>query len=445
MRCDAVLLRRGLVESALRHFTGVTLALTVGATTLAAQTAPGGPTGPSGPGGPSLLPLDLSERPAPVPTPDQAALDAWLAGFRPRARAAGIAEATLDAALTNLPHLPVVVTRDRSQSEFTKTLWDYLDTAVSDLRIANGQAKLRALPRLLADIEARYGVDRHAVVAIWGLESAYGTFMGDVPTVAALATLAADGRRAAFFEAQLIAALRILENGDTTPDGMIGSWAGAMGHTQFMPTSFEALAVDFDGDGRRDIWSDDPTDALASAARYLADAGWVKDTPWGIEVVLPEGFDYLQADRSIVRMPSYWAAQGIRDANGDPVPDSAGEASILLPAGHTGVAFMIFANFSAIERYNTADSYVIAVGHLSDRLRGGPALQGGWPLGDRALTFAERQELQRQLTAAGHSTQGVDGRIGPNTVNAIRSYQQANALVPDGYASPALLGLLQSR
>ncbi len=423
----------------------VALVLALGASQGVAQSAPGGPSAPSAPTGPSLVPLTQPERPEPVPTPDQAALDAWILAFQPRARAAGVAQATLDAALKDLAFLPLVVERDRTQSEFTKTLWEYLETAVSDLRVTNGQEKLRELPRLLAEIEGRYGVDRHAVVAIWGLESAYGTFRGDVPTIAALASLAAEGRRQAFFEEQLIAALRILEQGDTTPEGMVGSWAGAMGHTQFMPTSYQALAVDFDGNGRRDIWSDDPTDALASAARYLQDAGWVTGAPWGVEVTIPEGFDYLQADRRIRRLPSYWTAQGVLDVDGAPVPDSAGEGSILLPAGYQGAAFMIFANFAAIERYNTADSYVIAVGHLSDRLRGGPPLAGSWPLGDRALTFDERQELQRLLTAAGYSTQGVDGRIGPNTVDAIRAYQDAGGLVPDGYASPGLLARLQSR
>ena len=203
----------------------------------AAQVAPGGPTGPSAPRGPSLVPLTDPERPAPVPTAEQQALDAWIAAFRPRARAAGIAEATLDAALSDLAYLPDVVERDRTQSEFTKTLWDYLGTAVSDLRIENGRDRLAALPILLGDIEARYGVDRHVIVAIWGLESAYGTFRGDVPTLAALATLAAEGRRAAFFEEQLIAALRIVESGDTAPADMTRSRAGAMGHTQFMPKS----------------------------------------------------------------------------------------------------------------------------------------------------------------------------------------------------------------
>lgn len=365
-------------------------------------------------------------------------LPEWLEAFRPRAVEAGISEALLDRTIPQLNYLEVVVERDRNQNEFTKTIWDYLTTAVSEARIVNGQAKLREHAALFDEIEAAYGVDRHIVAAIWGLESAYGAVRGDTSTLSALATLAFDGRRGAFFEAELIAALTILESGDTTPDRMRGSWAGAMGHTQFMPSSFLRLAVDFRGEGRRDIWEDDPTDALASAARYLQNAGWVTDQPWGVEVMLPEGFDYTLADRRDRRMPSAWAEIGITDRSGNQIAD-AGLASILLPAGAGGAAFMIFDNFAAIETYNTADAYVIAVGHLADRLRGGGPIEGGWPLEDRALTFGERQELQRGLTAAGHSTQGVDGLIGPNTVNAIRSYQLANGLIPDGYAAPALL------
>ncbi|SMY08120.1 lytic murein transglycosylase [Flavimaricola marinus] len=365
-------------------------------------------------------------------------LEEWLDGFRPRALDAGISAVTLDAALPGLEYLPVVVDRDRNQNEFTKTIWDYLSTAVSDARIQNGQAKLAANTALFDEIEAAYGVDRHIIAAIWGLESAYGAVRGDTSTLSALATLAFDGRRGAFFEAELIAALTILDNGDTTPDRMRGSWAGAMGHTQFMPSSFLALAVDFRGDGKRNIWEDDPTDALASAARYLQNAGWVTGQPWGVEVNLPERFDYTLADRRDIRLPSAWAEIGIRDTDGNVIPDH-GMASILLPAGALGSAFMIFDNFAALETYNTADAYVIAVGHLADRLSGGGPIEGGWPLDDRALTFAERQELQRGLTEAGHSTQGIDGLIGPNTVNAIRSYQLANDLIPDGYAAPALL------
>ncbi|MDG1116143.1 MAG: lytic murein transglycosylase [Flavimaricola sp.] len=378
-----------------------------------------------------------------MPATDPAtALTLWIDGFRPRAEAEGISPNTMEAAFAGLTYLPIVVERDRNQNEFTKTLWDYLSTAVSEGRIRNGQARLAEHAGLLAEIEARYRVDRHVVAAIWGLESAYGAVRGDTPTISALATLASDGRRGAFFERQLLGALTILQNGDVAAGDMRGSWAGAMGHTQFMPTSFLDLAQDFRGDGRRDIWSDDPTDALASTAHYLQSAGWVEGQPWGVEVRLPEGFDYTLADRTVRKMPGAWAEIGVLDRTGAPVPNH-GLASILLPAGAKGAAFMIFDNFAAIERYNTADSYVIAVGHLADRLRGGAPIEAEWPFEDRALTFAERKELQERLTEAGFSTQGVDGLIGPNTVDAIRAWQLANGLTPDGYAPPSLLERLR--
>ncbi len=365
-------------------------------------------------------------------------LQRWISDFRARASAQGISTQAFDAAFRGVRYNADVIQRDRNQSEFTKTIWEYLDSAASDLRVRNGQAALRQNERLLNAIEARYGVEKEVVVAVWGLESSFGAFRGDEPLIEALATLAYDGRRGRFFEQQLIAALKIIQSGDVAPSDMTGSWAGAMGHTQFIPTSYLAYAVDFTGDGKRDIWSDDPADALASTASYLANFGWISGQPWGVEVRLPNGFDYTQANRRIQRLPSEWARMGVTGLNGRVVRDY-GDASVLLPAGAQGAAFLIFHNFSVIERYNTADAYVIGVGHLSDRIAGGGAIQASWPRGDRALVFAERQELQRRLTAAGHSTQGIDGRIGPLTIDAIRSYQRSQGLVPDGYASLSLL------
>ena len=231
-------------------------------------------------------------RPAPNP-----AFDAWVAGFRARALARGITPATFDAAFRGVGYLPAVVERDRNQTESTRTLEDYLAIAASDERVSKGRAALARHQATLDAVAGRYGVPAHVVTAVWGLESFYGERRGAVPVISATATLAFDGRRGAFFEDQLIAALRILQNGDITPARMTGSWAGAMGHTQFIPTSYIAYAVDFDGDGRRDIWSDNPVDALASAASYLARSGWVRGQPWGIEVVLPEGFDRASAGR----------------------------------------------------------------------------------------------------------------------------------------------------
>ena len=370
------------------------------------------------------------------------AFQRWIDGFRGRARAAGIRDNVFNAAFQGVRYDKSVVQRDRNQSEFTKQIWDYLDTAVSDGRVSNGRSALGQHKQVLSEIEARYGVEAEVVTAIWGLESAYGRFRGSTPLIEALATLAFDGRRGKFFEEQLIAALKIIQSGDVAPSRLTGSWAGAMGHTQFIPTSYLAFAEDFRGDGKRDIWSDDPTDALASTAAYLKNFGWKKGQPWGVEVVLPRGFDYSETGAKTKRSADAWAALGVRDTKGARVPNH-GRASILLPAGAEGVAFMIFNNFHVIERYNTADAYVIGVGLLSDRIGGAGPLKASWPRGDRNLAFSEKQEMQRLLTRRGFSTDGVDGIIGPNTVQAIRRFQSSQGLTPDGYASFEILKRLR--
>ena len=387
-------------------------------------------------------PERLAIEPQPVQAAAEAGFASWVRGFRGRALAQGIRADVFDAAFRGVRPDPEVIRRDRNQSEFTKTIWDYLDSAASDTRIRNGRDALRRHGPLLQAIEDRWGVEKEIVAAVWGLESAYGTFRGDMDVIQSLATLAHDSRRGRFFEGQLIAALRILQSGDVAPRAMTGSWAGAMGHTQFIPTSYLDYAVDADGDGRRDIWSDDPTDALASTAAYLSRFGWTRGQPWGVEVRLPRGFDYAQARRDLRRAPSEWARAGVVGVDGRAVPDY-GRASVLLPAGAQGAAFLIFDNFAVLERYNTADAYVIGVGHLADRLRGAGPIRSGWPRGDRALTGPERRELQQRLTAAGFDTRGVDGKIGPLTIEAVRSYQRSLGLVPDGYASLAVLQRLR--
>ena len=369
-------------------------------------------------------------------------LQIWITGFRGRALQQGISSAVFDSAMAGLDYLPDVVRKDRNQNEFTKTIWDYLDAAVSDDRLAAGKAALVKHAELLAQIEAAYGVDKEVVLAIWGLESAYGAVRGDTSTLQALATLAYDGRRAAFFEGELLAALQILQSGDVVPANMTGSWAGAMGHTQFMPTSYLALAVDFTGDGKRNIWGDDPSDALASTAAYLASFGWQKGKLWGVEVALPAGFDYALSGEKITKPATDWQAMGIRTASGGNLPDH-GEGSILLPGGARGAAFVIFGNFQVIEKYNTADAYVIAVGHLADRIKGGPAIQAVWPREYRALSFAERVEMQQRLLAVGFSPGGVDGKIGPLTIAAVKAFQTASGIVPDGYPSLDILNRLR--
>ena len=370
----------------------------------------------------------------------QDGLDAWVIAFRDRALAAGVSAATFDAAMRQVEFNPKVVERDRNQNEFTKTVWDYLDTAVSEDRVALGIKALAAHRPLLDRIEAQYGVDKEIVVAIWGLESAYGTFRGDLPVIGSLATLAYDGRRVAFFEAELIAALRIIQGGHVTD--FRGSWAGASGHTQFMPTSWEKVAVDFDGDGRRDLWADDPADALASTAAYLRLWGWTKGALWGLEVRLPKGFDYDQTTEAVKKPVADWAALGVVPVAGGALPDH-GPASVLLPGGSRGAAFLIFSNFQVIERYNTADAYVIGIGHLADRIRGGPRIAASWPRDLRALTLPERMEVQSLLGAAGFDPGGVDGRMGPKTIAAVKGFQTARGLIPDGYPSLDILGRLR--
>jgi len=371
-----------------------------------------------------------------------AGLRDWVTEFRPRAMAAGITPAVFDAALNGVSYDADVIKRDRNQAEFTKTIWDYLDTAVSDLRIANGRGALATWDDTLTKVEATYGVEKEVIVAIWGLESAYGTFRGGSLVINSLATLAYDARRAEFFEGELLDALKILQARDTTSANLKGSWAGAMGHTQFMPSSFQAHAVDFDGDGRRNIWGDDPRDALASTGAYLKHFGWIKGQPWGVEVQLPEGFDYLLADREVVKLPSVWAAMGVVDTQGDAVPDH-GQASVLLPGGARGAAFMIFDNFEVLEKYNTADAYVVGVGHLSDRIKGGAAIKQDWPRDLRALSKPERIELQERLTAAGFDTVKIDAKMGPLTINAVRRFQVSQGMLADGYPSLQLLAKLR--
>jgi len=377
-----------------------------------------------------------------VPADPAAALAEWEKTIRPRARAAGISAATLDSVFATVEWRQDVIDADRSQNEFTRTIWDYLDRAVSEDRIRLGRAALERHAELLAAIEAETGVDRHILTAIWGLESSYGAVTGDIPVFSALATLAADGRRGVFFSGEFLAALSLVEGGHASPADLRGSWAGAMGHVQFLPSSWAAFAVDHDGDGRRDIWSDDPADALASAAAFLRGNGWVEGQPWGLEIALPDGFDWQDASYDNWRPVPFWSARGIRAADGGPLPNH-GRAAILLPGGADGAAFLIYHNFTVLESYNSADAYVIALGHLADRMQDGPPIVHGWPRGERALTYDERTELQRLLTARGFDTRGIDGLVGPRTQAAIRGWQAANGWRADAFPTVSLLEALR--
>lgn len=377
-------------------------------------------------------------RPEAARAPQSGNFADWMAGFATRARAAGVSEATFARARPHIAYLPDSIALDRRQSEFGARVWDYMDSSVTAARISQGQAALRARAGVLSRIEGRYGVPPEVVVAIWGIETSYGANRGRVSTLSTLATLAKDGRRGPFFEEQLIDALKIVQAGDIAPQAMIGSWAGAFGHTQFMPSSYLTYAVDFTGNGRRDVWGDDPSDALASAAHYLARRGWVRGQPWAVEVVLPAGFDLgLTGQRQSAEA---WGRAGLRAASGAIAP---GNARLILPGGAQGPAFLAYPNYDVLKEYNISDAYVLALGHLSDRLRGAGALRGQWPRGDRALSVSERTEVQRRLNALGYDTAGVDGRLGPATVAAVQAWQRATGLPPDGYINADLLARLR--
>ncbi|MDG4650434.1 lytic murein transglycosylase [Roseibacterium sp. SDUM158017] len=374
----------------------------------------------------------------PQPNP---AYDAWVAAFRERAMARGISADTLARGFAGQGFLPGVIERDRNQTEFRRTTEDYLALVASDEDVALGRARVGPVRGTLGEIEASTGVSGDIVAAIWGVETRFGTQRGEIPVISATSTLAWEGRRGRFFEAQLLAALGIVQSGDIAPRRMTGSWAGAMGHTQFMPETYQAYAVDFRGDGRRDIWSEDPTDALASTANYLVQRGWRRGAPWGMEVILPEGFDTGLAGRDTRRAVSAWRAAGVRPASGGVLPDH-GPAAIHAPAGANGPAWILFPNFDVILRYNPSTNYGIGVGYMASRLAGGGPLARSFGPDATGLTQDERRELQRRLSAAGFDAGTADGVIGRRTEAAIRDFQRARGLGVTGTPSPDLLARL---
>ena len=363
--------------------------------------------------------------------------NAWLSQFRREARTEGISEATLSRALDGVRYRPRVIELDRSQPEFVRPIWQYLDSAVSAQRVTQGREKLAEHRETARRMESRYGVPAEVIVAIWGIESNYGGNFGNFSTLEALATLAYDGRRSDFARGELLAALRIIDAGDIAPDRMIGSWAGAMGHTQFIPSSFEAYAVDGDGDGRRDIWGSIP-DVMASTANYLDRAGWQPGQPWGVEVELEEGFDYAQAELSSRRSTREWSAQGVRPIGDATLPEFEA-ASVLVPAGARGPAFLVGPNYRAILRYNNATSYALAVGTLADEIAGRDGVLAGWPRGEQPLSRDQVREMQRALNERGFEVGAPDGIMGPNTRRGLRAYQQSTGAVPDGFPTRRLL------
>lgn len=392
-----------------------------------------------------------SSPPADAATPEQR-FTAWLIAFGTTARAAGITDTTLraagldEAALRNgtsdVRPLPRIIELDRAQPEFTRSVWDYLDRAVSPQRVTRGRERLAQVRADLDAAAARYGVPAEIIGAIWGIESNFGGDVGSTPVIDALATLAVDGRREAWARDQLLGALKILQSGDIERSRLVGSWAGAMGQTQFIPSAFLAYAVDADGDGRRDLWAS-MADVSASTANFLARSGWQPGQPALVEVMLPAGFDPGRADEDGRQPSTRWTEEGLRSIDGSALPDLP-DAALLLPAGARGPAFLAGANFRAILRYNNSTSYALAVSLLAQRLAGGTGVQAAWPRDLKALSRTETVALQTALNERGFDSGVADGLMGPATRAALRRYQRSAGLPADGYPTPELLQRLQS-
>ena len=366
----------------------------------------------------------------------------WLEQLRRDAAAQGISPATLDQALGYLAPLPRVIDLDRRQPEFTETFWNYLDKRVTKTRIAEGRRLLHRHRALLARVERRYGVPPRYLVAFWGLETHFGRYLGSFPTVRALATLAHDDRRSAFFRSELLDALRIIDQGHVAADAMKGSWAGAIGQLQFLPSTFLHHAVDGDGDGRKDVWHD-LEDVFASGGHFLQQLGWKPGQRWGRPVRLPSRFDWSQARLEIRKPLAAWARLGVRRADGAPLPHGDLQAAIVLPQGHDGPAFLVYDNFRVILKWNRSLNYALAVGHLADRLVGHPPLRLGRTADNRRLSRDQAAELQRRLNALGYDAGVADGIPGSRTRAAVRAYQRAAGLPEDGYPSVSLLERLR--
>ena len=368
---------------------------------------------------------------------------AWREAFKPEALAAGVSAATFDRAFDGiLPNLDILAKNDE-QPEYTRPIWAYLDTAVAPERVATGRQLLADNKAVLRKTSKPYGVEPQIIVAIWGLESRYGANSGGYNVIEALATMAYGSRRPAVFRQNLIDALLILEHGDITPEDMQGSWAGAMGQTQFMPAAFRQYAVDGDGDGKRDIWRDLP-DVFASTANYLGAHGWKPGQPWGMEVRLPAKFDWQLAEMDVTKTVAEWRKLGVKRVDGKALPKVASPAAIIAPAGHRGPAFIVFENFRTILDYNNSISYALAVAHLADLITGKPEFVAQWPREEPPLSRTDKQDLQNLLAARGLDPGDNDGVIGPKTRVAIRQFQREIGEVPDGFATLALLTRLRA-
>jgi len=362
--------------------------------------------------------------------------------LRAEALAKGVTAKAFDRALAGIEPDPTVLEAMDTQPEFETPIWEYLARLVSERRIADGQERLAAWAPMLARAEKQFGVDRYVIVAVWGVESDYGRIMGKRSLVRSLATVSCAGARQAYFRSELMAALQILQSGDVKPEALRGSWAGAFGHTQFMPSTFQKSAVDFDGDGRRDLVESIP-DALGSVANYLKRAGWLSGQPWGYEAKLPKDYDGPSGRHT--RQPlQEWTRLGITRIDGSALPGE-GNAALLLPTGTRGPAFIVFKNFDAIHSYNASESYALAIALLSDRLRGGAPLQAAWPTDDPILSRTERRELQEKLIERGFLAGDADGIVGSRTVAAVKAFQASAGLPSDGYASASVLKALKEK
>ncbi len=377
----------------------------------------------------------------PAAAQDGAEFAQWVQGFKAEAQQSGISAAVFDRAFSDIRFNPRVMELDRHQPEFVKPVQDYIAAQVTPEAVQRGREKLKQYAPLLARVAKRYGVTPAYIVAIWRIETNYGTNFGGFNVVEALATLAYAGRRQAFWRGELIAALMLLQRGEVPPERLVGSWAGAMGHTQFMPSIYLGRAVDFDGDGRRDLWRS-MSDVFASTANYLALSGWQKNLPFAVEVRLPGNFPFELAETAM-KPASEWSRLGVRLSDGRPLPAWPGDTGIVLPSGYRGPAFLVTANYRAILAYNNAVAYALSVGLLAERLQGGGRVAAPWPADDRPLSRGEKEELQRLLTTLGFDPGPHDGQVGPQTRTAIRSFQKKTGVPADGHADPALLEQLR--
>jgi membrane-bound lytic murein transglycosylase B len=355
-----------------------------------------------------------------------------LAALGERARSEGVDTAIVSSVLKDTRRLERVIQLDRSQPEFTSNFAEYYSRRVTTKRVGQGRSLYEKHRDLLNRVQLEYGVPAHYLLAFWGLETNYGSYFGKISTTDALATLACDRRRAVFFSNEFISALRIIAAGDIEAERMRGSWAGAIGHVQFLPSVFQEYAVDGDGDGRRDLWGSIP-DAMASAANFLRGIGWQPELRWGREISLPQNFDYSLAGRDQKRSLTEWVAFGVTDAYGGALPSLDINAAVLVPAGHRGPVFLVYDNFEAIMRWNRSEYYAISVGQLADRIAGGVALTRAADPENEQITLAEVNRLQQDLVLLGYDAGKADGMFGPVTRRALSRFQLAKGMIADGH------------